>query len=134
LQKGLTEAASALGLCAQVSDPYAILEMPCDVLIPAALEGQLHSRNAGRIKVRLWTQGEGVHETQGLQEGEDQMYSRTRDKAKARGAPVENSWSLVSCFQARIVAEAANGPVTPPAEEIMEKNGIVLLRICCSTR
>lgn len=47
--------ASALEPCVQVSDPYAILEMPCDVLIPAALEGQLHSQNAARIKVWPWT-------------------------------------------------------------------------------
>lgn len=40
-----------------------------------------------------------------------------------------NAWVLVLVLpvQARIVAEAANGPVTPPAEEIMERNGIVLL-------
>lgn len=28
-----------------------ILELPCDVLIPAALESQIHSGNAGNIKV-----------------------------------------------------------------------------------
>ncbi|CAI5981578.1 unnamed protein product [Closterium sp. NIES-65] len=61
-----------------VSDPFSILELPCDVLIPAALEGQIHSGNASRIK-------------------------------------------------AKVVAEAANGPVTPPAEKIMESNGIVVL-------
>ncbi len=61
-----------------MKDPYSILELPCDVLIPAALESQLHSGNAARI-------------------------------------------------QAKIVAEAANGPVTPPAEEILEANGTVIL-------
>ncbi|CAI5489210.1 unnamed protein product, partial [Closterium sp. Naga37s-1] len=61
-----------------VSDPFSLLELPCDVLIPAALEGQIHSGNASRIK-------------------------------------------------AKVVAEAANGPVTPPAEKIMESNGIVVL-------
>lgn len=31
----------------------AILELACDVLIPAALETQIHSGNAGNIKVLL---------------------------------------------------------------------------------
>jgi glutamate dehydrogenase (NAD(P)+) len=61
-----------------VKDPYSILELPCDVLIPAALESQIHSGNASRI-------------------------------------------------QAKLVAEAANGPITPPAEAVLEKNGTVIL-------
>eukprot|EP00850_Spirogloea_muscicola_P019344 SM000188S03839 [mRNA] locus=s188:140256:145098:- [translate_table: standard] len=61
-----------------VKDAKFILDLPCDVLIPAALEGQIHSGNAGNIR-------------------------------------------------ARVVAEAANGPVTPPAEKIMEDKGIVIL-------
>lgn len=35
----------------QVKFAPAILELPCDVLIPAALETQIHSGNAGNIKV-----------------------------------------------------------------------------------
>jgi glutamate dehydrogenase (NAD(P)+) len=52
-----------------------ILEIECDVLIPAALENQITSANAGKIK-------------------------------------------------AKIVAEAANGPTTPEADEILFKNGV----------
>ncbi len=33
--------------------PVGVLELPCDILIPAALEGQITQRNADRIKARL---------------------------------------------------------------------------------
>ncbi len=55
-----------------------LLEIECDVLIPAALENQITARNAGRVK-------------------------------------------------ARIVAEAANGPTTPDADEILYNNGVFLI-------
>jgi glutamate dehydrogenase (NAD(P)+) len=55
-----------------------LLEVPCDILIPAALEGQLTGRNAGNVKARL-------------------------------------------------IAEAANGPTTPEADEIFWKKGIFMI-------
>src|SRR4051795_1316040 len=55
-----------------------LLEIDCDVLIPAALENQIASANADRIK-------------------------------------------------ARIVAEAANGPTTPDADEMLHRNGVFLI-------
>jgi glutamate dehydrogenase (NAD(P)+) len=55
-----------------------LLELECDVLIPAALENQITARNAGRVK-------------------------------------------------ARIVGEAANGPTTPEADEILYNNGVFLI-------
>jgi glutamate dehydrogenase (NAD(P)+) len=57
-----------------ISNPE-ILEVDCDILIPAALENQITDRNAGNIK-------------------------------------------------AKIVAEAANGPTTPEADDILHANGV----------
>jgi glutamate dehydrogenase (NAD(P)+) len=62
----------------------ALLELDCDILIPAALENQITAANAPKIK-------------------------------------------------ARIIAEAANGPTTPEADEILYKNGqFVIPDILCN--
>ncbi len=55
-----------------------LLELDCEVLVPAALENQITMENAPRVR-------------------------------------------------ARIVAEAANGPTTPGADEILHKNGVFLI-------
>jgi len=55
-----------------------LLALPCDILIPAALENQITGANAGQVK-------------------------------------------------ARIVAEAANGPTTPDADEILHANGVFMI-------
>ncbi|MEW6244160.1 MAG: Glu/Leu/Phe/Val dehydrogenase [Bacillota bacterium] len=55
-----------------------LLELECEVLIPAALENQLTAANAGRVR-------------------------------------------------ARIVGEAANGPTTPEADEVLAKNGVFVI-------
>jgi glutamate dehydrogenase/leucine dehydrogenase len=55
-----------------------VLEVECDILIPAALENQITNRNADRIR-------------------------------------------------ARVVAEAANGPTTPEADEILFRRGVFMI-------
>jgi glutamate dehydrogenase (NAD(P)+) len=61
-----------------VTDGAAVLEEPCDILIPAALEGVIHLGNAARIKAPL-------------------------------------------------IVEAANGPVTFGADEILRQKGVVIV-------
>jgi glutamate dehydrogenase (NAD(P)+) len=63
---------------AQSLRPLDVLEVPCDILVPAAVEGVITATNAERV-------------------------------------------------QARIVAEAANGPTTPEADRILFKKGCLVI-------
>jgi glutamate dehydrogenase (NAD(P)+) len=63
---------------AQAVSNAELLEVPCDILIPAAIEGQITAENADRVK-------------------------------------------------AAIVVEAANGPTTPEADEILAARGVLLV-------
>jgi glutamate dehydrogenase (NAD(P)+) len=55
-----------------------LLELPCDFLVPAAIEGQITEQNAGRLRCR-------------------------------------------------VIAEGANGPTTPEADEILRQRGITVI-------
>ena len=63
---------------AKVIAALEVLEVPCDLLVPAALENQVTSENAGRL-------------------------------------------------QARLVLEAANGPITPDADVLLEQRGVTVV-------
>ena len=65
------------GGCEKISNEE-LLTLPCDILVPAALENVIHRENAGQIRPR-------------------------------------------------ILAEGANGPVTPIADEILKSNGVFVI-------
>jgi len=75
-----TETGSILNFpgATSVQNSYDVLEMACDILIPAALENVINAGNASRI-------------------------------------------------QAKIIGEGANGPLTPDADEILNKKGVIIV-------
>lgn len=80
LFKHRKETGSLLGFpgAKDIKDSGSVMEMECDILVPAALENQINITNADKIK-------------------------------------------------AKIIGEAANGPVTPRAEEILLKKGVIIV-------
>lgn len=66
------------GFAEKFDNPMELLELPVDILIPAALENQITKENAPRVKARL-------------------------------------------------IAECANGPCTPEADDILDSNGVFVV-------
>lgn len=66
------------GKAEKMENPMELLELPVDILIPAALENQVTEENAARV-------------------------------------------------QAKVIAEAANGPLTPEADDILDKKGTFII-------
>ncbi|HPQ80974.1 MAG TPA: Glu/Leu/Phe/Val dehydrogenase [bacterium] len=64
--------------CERMEDPMKLLELPVDILVPAALENQITHENAERI-------------------------------------------------QAKVIAECANGPITPKADAVLNKKGTFII-------
>ncbi|HEU0265804.1 MAG TPA: Glu/Leu/Phe/Val dehydrogenase [Geobacterales bacterium] len=79
LQQHLKETGSLSGFpCSEPIDSSELLRLPCDILVPAALENVIHKGNADQLRCR-------------------------------------------------ILAEGANGPVTPIADEILRDKGVFLV-------
>jgi glutamate dehydrogenase (NAD(P)+) len=58
VQRFKEETGTVVGLPrAQAISNAELLELDCDILVPAAIEGQIHGRNAERIKARLIAEG-----------------------------------------------------------------------------
>jgi glutamate dehydrogenase (NAD(P)+) len=58
LDAHVAKTGSVLGFAgAQAMDPAAMLELPCEVLVPAAMERQITEHNAGRIACRILAEG-----------------------------------------------------------------------------
>ena len=57
----------------EAADNESFWDVPCDILIPAALEGQINATRAGRIKARLVLEGANGPTTQG---GDDALADR----------------------------------------------------------
>jgi glutamate dehydrogenase (NAD(P)+) len=58
VQRFLEETGSVVGLPrAQTISNAELLELDCDILVPAAIEGQIHGGNAERIKARIIAEG-----------------------------------------------------------------------------
>ena len=87
----------------QAGNGAAALELECDVLVPAALEQQLHKDNAR--KASPWP-------TQ-----------REPTRMPRAGRTVVHRPQI----KAKVIAEAANGPTTPTADRILHQKGIIIL-------
>ena len=87
------------GAKAYEGDKNDLMYEKCDILIPAAMEKVIHKGNAHRVQVKLSTILK--------------LYTKQQ--------------SCVYSAQAKIIAEAANGPITPAADDVLRENGCLVI-------
>lgn len=105
------------------------MEFDCDILIPAALEQQLNKNNCERVRTRR---------------GCVMCPAPTADPSRAANTAGQPPGAMVGVpcrpnplrrpqIKAKIIGEAANGPVTPAADKHFNERGILVVPDMCDS-
>ena len=108
-----------------------LLALDVDVLAPCALENQLTSENAGKVRAKIVVEG-----ANGPTTPEADVILRQNGVlvvpdilANCGGVVVSNQLTSENAgkVRAKIVVEGANGPTTPEADVILRQNGVLVV-------